>query len=358
MKKKQAFYAAIIVVVLSILTIQFGCKSDNDDPIPERKTPVWAVGAADSTNYGTILYSTNEGIHWTRQGDSTPALLGVNVNDVWAVDENKVWAVGTGNVILKTTDKGETWNRIQAPLQRSDIELVSISLVGTDDIWISGSYGTVYHSIDGGNTWTTVVSEVFDNKYFQGIHAINSNIIYVTGGYEGSNTDGFIARTTDGGQSWDSIVPADNYNKNLWIGVTSGDQDNIVIYGGHSHYIYSDDAGQTWTNDSILGTGGTDGADINCLKMLDAQIWWGAFDYDGIYITENFGNSWINQGPAPPPLNMWLLGIDYYDHNLCIIVGSSTSSNNGKIIQTSDAGKTWNLRYETDAWMQKVSFVK
>jgi len=92
--------------------------------------------------------------------------------------------------------------------------------------------------------------------------------------------------------------------------------------------------------------------------MLDAQTWWGAFDYDGIYITENFGNSWINQGPAPPPLNMWLLGIDYYDHNLCIIVGSSTSSNNGKIIQTSDAGKTWNLRYETDAWMQKVSFVK
>jgi len=357
MKKKQAFYAAISIVVLSILTIQFGCKSNNDDPIPERKTPVWAVGAADSTNYGTILYSTDEGIHWTRQGDSIPALLGINVNDVWAVDENKVWAVGTGNVILKTTDTGETWNRIQAPLQRPDVELFSISLIGSDNIWISGSYGTVYNSIDGGNTWTTVVSEVFDNKFFQGIHAINSNVVYATGGYEGSNTRGFIARTTDGGQTWDSITPTDNYNKNLWIGITSSDPNNIVIYGGHSHYMYSNDEGQSWKNDSVPDTGGTGGADINCLTMLDNNTWWGAFDYDYIGLTSNAGDSWDKQ-TSVPPLGMWLLGIDYYDHNLCVIVGSSTSSNNGKIIQTADAGKNWNLRYETDAWMQKVSFVK
>ena len=357
MKKKQAFYAPISIVVLSILTIQFGCKNNNDDPEPARIIPVWAVGAVDSTNYGTILYSTDGGEEWVRQGDSTVALLGVSLSDVWAVDENKVWAVGTGNVILKTTDKGETWNRIPAPSQRPDVELNSISLIGSDNIWIGGSYGTVYNSADGGNTWTTVVSEVFNNKYFQGIHAINSNVIYVTGGYEGNNTRGFIARTTDGGQSWDSITPADNYNKNLWIGITSSDPNNIIVYGGESHYIYSNDGGQTWTNDSILGTGGTDGADINCLTMPDANTWWGAFDYDYIGLTSNAGDLW-NKQTSVPPLGMWLLGIDYYNYDQCVIVGSSSSSNNGKIIQTTDAGKNWNLRYETDAWMQKVSFIK
>ena len=152
MKKKQAFYATISIVVLSILTIQFGCKNNNDDPEPARIIPVWAVGATDSTNYGTILYSSDGGENWVRQGDSTAALLGVSISDVWAVDENKVWAVGSGNVILKTTDKGETWNRIPAPSQRPDVELVSISLIGSDNIWISGTYGTVYNSTDGGNT--------------------------------------------------------------------------------------------------------------------------------------------------------------------------------------------------------------
>ncbi len=357
MKTKNRICLAISIVMLSILTIQFGCKNNNDDPEPARLIPVWAVGATDSTNYGTILYSSDGGENWVRQGDSSADLLGVNINDVWAVDENKVWAVGTGNVILKTTDKGEIWNRIPAPSQRPDIELVSISLIGTDNIWISGSYGTVYNSTDGGNTWITIVSEVFDNKYFQGIHAINSNVVYVAGGHEGGNTRGFIAKTTDGGQSWDSIVPADNYNKNLWIGVTSSNHDHIIIYGQRSHYIYSDDGGQSWKNDSLTGTGGTNGGDINCLTMLDNHTWWGAFDYDGIFRTENSGDSW-NKQISVPPLDMWLLGIDYYDHNLCLIVGSSASSNAGKIIQTSNAGQLWNLRYESDAWMQKVSFIK
>jgi len=52
------------------------------------------------------------------------------------------------------------------------------------------------------------------------------------------------------------------------------------------------------------------------------------------------------------------LGIDTYDRNLCVIVGSSESSNNGKIIRTTDGGKIWETVVETNAWLQKVSFIK
>ena len=355
MKTKSVYSLALFFVLFCSLIILLGCKKDNNDP--NKKKYVWAVGNADSTNYGLIYFSDNGGENWVRQGADQTALQGIDVNDVWAVDENTVWAVANQNVILKTTDGGINWNRVAAPSQRINVELASISLIGSGNIWIIGHSGEVYHSTNAGNTWVAFNSEVLKDKALQGIHAINSNVVYVTGGYDSkNNNDGFIARTTDAGQSWDSIVPVNDFNKNRWIGVTSSDPTNIVIYGQRSHYIYSNDGGQLWKNDSI--TGETNGGDINCLKMLDAQTWWGAFDYDGIYITKNGGDSWSKQNSVQPK-NMFLVGIDSYGLDLCVIVGvDAYNYNHGKIMKTSDGGQLWELCIETDAWMNKVSFIK
>jgi len=357
MKTKQSLFTLSTIVLCCLAIIQIGCNKDNDDPERAKEKVVWAVGAVDSTNYGLILFSSDGGDNWMRQGVDNQDLFGINLSDIWAVDEKTAWAVGSENTILRTTDQGHTWNKITAPPQPPEVELVSISMVGSSNIWISGSYGTVYHSTDGGKTWIEIESDILNNKYIQGIHAVNSNEIYCVGGYESGNTNGFIAKTYDGGQSWDSIVPSDNYNKHLWIGAASSGNTHIV-YGQEAHFIVSNDGGQTWKNDSVPDTGGTNGADINCLKMLDADTWWGAFDYDEILRTDNSGDLWSAQGPAPGPQNMWLLGIDYYNEDMCIIVGSSASSNNGKIIKTGNGGLSWELKQETDAWMQKVSFIK
>lgn len=355
MNTNRVFYTFISIFLVSMILTQLACKKNNDDP--EISKNVWAVGAADNTEYATILFS-GDGDNWIRQGGNLEVLSGVNLNDVWAIDKNTVWAVGSENSILKTNDGGTSWNQNSTLKQNTDIELFSISLIGTDNIWISGSPGIVYNSLDGGENWDTSNSEILSDKFLQGIHAVNSQTVYAVGARSLNSKRGFIARTLDAGQTWDSIVPADNFNKHLWLGVTSSDANNIVIYGAHAHYIYSNDGGQTWKNDSVPDSGGTGGADINSMKMLDAVTWWGAFDYDNIFITNDNGDSWENQGPAPNPGNMWLLGIDYYDSNFCIIVGSSTNSNNGKIIKTTDGGKIWETKYETNAWMKNVSFVK
>lgn len=359
MHQKSLFSITVVIVLAVMLIVLCGCKKSSDDE-PVSNKSVWVVGGVDSTNYGMILYSPDGGETWQRQGEGTSALEGVFINDVWAIDENTVWAVGVGNVILKTRNGGVTWNRVTAPVQRDIVELVSISIVDRNDIWISGSPGIIYHSFDGGDSWSIIQSPIIEHKYLQGIHAINSDVIYTTGGHVGGNTRGFIARTLDGGQTWDSIVPSDNFNKHLWIGVASSDINSIIVYGGASYFIHSSDGGQSWVNDSVpnTGGGGTGGADINCLKMLDSQTWWGAFDLDAIFLTEDAGGNWEKQGPAPPPGNMWLLGLDYYNHDLCVIVGSSESSNYGKIIQTIDRGKKWEKKLEAKAWLNKVSFIK
>lgn len=355
MNTSKLVYIIISILLLSMILIQLGCNKNNDDP--KILTNVWAVGAADNTDYATILFS-GDGDNWIRQGESLEVLAGIDLNDVWALDENTVWVVGSNNSILKTTDGGITWNQTSLLPQNIDKELFSISLFGTDNIWISGSPGIVYNSLDGGNNWDISDSGILSDKFLQAIHIVNPQTVYVVGSRGLNSKRGFIARTLNAGQTWDSIVPSDNFNEHIWLGVTSSDDNNIVIYGAHAHYMYSNDEGQTWKNDSVPDSGGTGGADINSLKMLDADTWWGAFDYDNIFLTRDYGDSWEDQGPAPNPGNMWLLGIDYYDTNLCIILGSSASSNNGKIIKTIDGGKIWETKYETNAWMKNVSFVK
>ncbi len=354
MKTKTTYYLVILVIILSSLLVQISCKKDDSDP--KNKKHVWAVGSHDSTNFALIYFSENGGENWVRQGEGQDALKDIELTDVWAVDENTVWAIAYQNIILKTTDGGANWFRVPPPTQHTNASLSSISIIGKTDIWISGS--VVYHSSDGGNNWTTIQSPVLANVNLQGIHAINSNIIYGVGSSNGTGR-GFIAHTTDGGQTWDSIVTANNFNKNEWIGVTSSDPENIIIYGGHSHYVYSNNSGQSWKNDSTRIPGGTGGPDINDLTMLDAQTWWGALDYDNIGFTDNSGSSaWTNQGSAPGPAGMWLFGIDYYDQNLCIIVAQSSMSSKGKIIKTTNGGQLWELDLVTDAWMNKVSFIK
>lgn len=356
MKIKKLFTLVLLSALVGFLIIPYGCKKKNGEPEPEpvKSKYAWVVGDEDSTHYGMILFTPDGGDTWQRQGEGSPALLGISLINVWAVDTNTVWAVGSDNSIIKTTDGGNTWNRIPGPQTRSVTDLESISMVGSRDIWISGGEGTVFNSKDGGNTWTVFDPDFFHHGLMQGIHAITSNIAYVAGGI---GTKGFIARTMNGGQTWDSVVPQNNYNRNEWIGVKASDAAHIIVYGGRSHYVISVDAGQTWKNDSVPGTGGTGGADINCLTMLDAQTWWGAFDYDGIFITTNSGSSWTKQVSAGPG-GMWLFGIDYYDRNQAIIVAQSSMSMTGKILKTSNGGNLWDLKYHSRTWLNKVSFIK
>ena len=356
MKTTRLLALFLFLALSSQFVFLNGCRNKNNEPVP---TPVkmkyaWVVGDEDSTHYGMILFTQDGCVTWHRQGEGSPALLGVNIMDVWAIDTNNVWAVGTGNRILKTIDRGKTWARITGPNTGSIADLSSISMVGSSDIWISGDKGIVYHSKDGGNSWIMFDTAFFHNGLMQGVYAINSQIAYVAGGI---GARGFIARTSDGGLTWDSVVPENNYNRNEWIGVKATDPNHIIVYGVKAHYLFSADAGQSWKNDSVPGTGGTEGADINCLTMLTAQTCWGAFDYDGIYITTDNGTSWTTQSSAGPGA-MYLFGIDYYDRNQAIIVAKSSLSLTGKIMITSNGGNTWEFKYQSRSRLCKVSFIK
>lgn len=355
MKKLAVLFSIVIMAILII----FSCNKKNDDPIPvERKKCAWVAGDMDSTGYGMILYSADSGETWVRQGLGSAALHGISVEDIWAVDENNVWATATNNVILRTINGGQTWSRVQAPANIAIMALMSISIVDNTNIWISGDNGTIYNSTDNGSTWTMFDTTIFHKAGIQGVWALSPEKIYVVGGTGNISERGFIGYTLDGGTTWDSVVPANNYNKNSWIGVTAS-ENTIVVYGGHSHYVVSTDGGTTWKNDSVPGTsGGAGPADINHLIMLNPQTWWGAFDQGQICITTDRGSTWISQ-QTPQVGGYYMVGIDAWDSHLALAVGTGTSYPvYGPLLKTTTGGILWESKQLCKSGLNHVSFIK
>lgn len=352
--KRFGFLFSVVMIMMAIV---FNCCKEEDDSVPpEREKCAWVAGSIDSTGYGMILYSADGGENWERQGEGNPSLLDVHVLDIWAVDDQTVWAVGSRNVILKTLDGGKTWVQVQAPANNPDTELNSICIVNRTNIWISGSFGTVYHSDDNGNTWTMFDPTFFQTKFMGGIWAITPQKVYVVGAILDNGMErGFIGCTLDGGATWDTIAPAADYNRHQWIGVTAS-ENTIVVYGVKSHYTTSTDGGITWKNDS-LQTGGVDGADINRLIMLNPETWWGALDMGHIYLTNDGGSSWISQETNQS--GYFMFGIDAWDNQFALAVSRNQYPPlSGLILKTVNGGTNWEVKQSYSSRLSKITFIK
>jgi len=347
-------FGFVFSVIMIMMTISFNCCKNDDNPVPsEREKCAWVSGSADSTGYGMILYSADGGENWERQGEGNPSLQEIDVQDIWAVDDQTVWAVGSRNVILKTLDGGKTWVQVQAPENNPNTFLSSICIVNKTNIWISGSSGTVYSSTDNGNTWTKFDPTFFNSQFMQGIWAITPQKVYVAGN---GQERGYIFCTTDGGATWDSISPSADYNRNMWLGVTSN-KNTIVIYGRKSHYTASTDGGITWKNDSMPTTGGVGGADINDLLMLNPETWWGALDMGHIYLTNDGGSSWISQETNQS--GYFMFGIDAWDSQFALAVSRNQYPPlSGLILKTMNGGTTWEVKQSYSSRLSKVTFIK
>jgi photosystem II stability/assembly factor-like uncharacterized protein len=357
-KNKNDRTRTLIAAALTVSLLAGSCSHDDSASKPEKKKYAWVAGQADSTGYGTILFSADGGETWVRQGGGTTALHGIDVNDIWATDETHVWAAASNNTVLKTTDGGATWNTVQMPSNPGNPSLFSISIAGKTDIWVSGTNGTVYHSGDNGSSWTMFDTTIFRSGVMQGICAISTNTVYVAGGIPAAagKDRGFIGYTLNGGATWDTISLADNYNQHQWIGVAASGT-TIVVYGVKAHYAVSTDGGITWINDTVPGTGGFNGADINHLIARDPRRWWGAFDHGQVFLTTDGGGGWTKQQTAQS--GYFLIGIDAWDNQTALAVGIPQNPPfTSPIIGTTNGGSSWERKTMWNSFLEKVTFIK
>lgn len=341
------------LIPLGLLVFLFSCNKTDPTDDPENSSIVaWAVGEQDTNDVGMVLYTNDAGDTWKRQGDSS-IFKGIGFSGVYAIDRNNAWIVGTSSSIFRTIDGGLTWMPVIPPPIPGSPSLIAISIYNNTTIWISGERGIVFSSTDAGNNWTVYDSTFFRRGLMEGIHVISQDIVYVVGEYfSGGNVLGYVARTLNGGITWDSIHLPNGYNEVPWIGVSATNENNVVINGRTGHFAYTINGGKTWVTPDTISSG-----DVNNLVMLSNNSYWAVLDDDKICKTYDNGQSWVFQQSDGP--GMFLMGIDTYYSQTALIVGQAGNwAKKGKILKTTDGGFHWYIRHTCPARLLKVDFAQ
>ncbi len=307
---------------------------------PVHNAAGWVVGDP-SDGYGTILYTTDGGDTWERQG-SIGEIPNVGFDGVSAVDSNTAWVAGgnkTCGVILYTTDGGNTWTR-QGEGEIPYTELLRISAIDKNIAWAVGFHGTVLHTTDGGNTWEQQGVGTIPGVLLQGVYAVDHETVWVTGDtFEGYAT---IFHSTDGGNTWTRQGSAVEIPSNSHIlGVSAADRNNAWVVGGidynhPSFVLHTADGGNTWVNQTPIDTNNGDANDVFAVNTNTA---WMVQDHGGIFYTENGGENWTKQECNS---SFWyLVGVSAIDANTAWVTGTGEATAGGKILHTTDGGDAW-----------------
>jgi photosystem II stability/assembly factor-like uncharacterized protein len=137
------------------------------------------------------------------------------------------------SLLMRTTDGGETWQRITVP---SKTELFHLDFTGNSKGWIVGDKGVILATDDEGTTWKVQDSGVARELY--NVDFRNDKDGYVVG------ANGTILRTEDGGRTWEKV--ATNFRDTL-MRVDFADDKNGTIVGHGGTILRSSDRGRTWT---------------------------------------------------------------------------------------------------------------
>lgn len=185
---------------------------------------------------GTIIKTSDGGATWTPQTSGTTKIL----LDVYFVSPTVGWVVGDDGTIKATTDGGTTWSS-QTSNTTSDLQ--AIYFISSTEGWICGTgigaVGTVLHTSDAGLNWTL---QTVPTGNYADIHFINANEGWIVG------PSSAVAKTTDGGVTWNSINTG--LNMQIWavhfVSSTKGWINIGAPVNQNSSMRISNDGGTTW----------------------------------------------------------------------------------------------------------------
>jgi photosystem II stability/assembly factor-like uncharacterized protein len=198
-----------------------------------------AVGAR-----GHIMVSDDAGATW-RQAAHVPTVALLTA--VTLLDERHGWAVGHDEVILRTSDGGETWTKVhEAP--QAERPLLDIWFADAQRGIAIGAYAAYYTTADGGATWNeqTFVDaaappasgdELPPDYHLNRIAAVGSHL-FIAG------EAGHVYRSDDQGATWRSVALP--YDGSMYGLLPLGDE-ALLVFGLRGNLFRSNDAGGSWT---------------------------------------------------------------------------------------------------------------
>jgi photosystem II stability/assembly factor-like uncharacterized protein len=269
----------------------------------------FAVGgdSAGANSFANVIVKSSDGGQ-TWGGKSLPSLPGI-LKAVHFVDERNGWAVGGGGTIIATHDGGESWSSQQSGVTS---ELTTVNFVDADHGWASGPGKVLLRTEDGGDRWITQFT--FSSPIRQ-IDFIDRNRGWAVG------DAGTLMETTDGGAHW---TPMTATTANLTgIRMTNAAQGWAV--GDRGTLLHFD--GSNWTP---VPSGTT--ISLKGVAAFSENAAWGVGDY-GIV---TFASSQSTPRVQNPITTSEVYGPFFVDSRNGWAIGS-----NARIFRTQEGGATW-----------------
>lgn len=187
---------------------------------------------------GHILLSNDDGKTWQQKVAPTRATL-----TSIAQTKEHLLVGGHDGILLLSSDKGETWKLVR---EQPDEEKPVLDVLFLDDKlgFAVGAYGLFLKTTDGGYRWLTqdhpeLEIPDFGFPHLYQMQRLNDGTLVVIG------EAGFIARSTDAGDTWTRIALP--YEGTLFaLGQTSSGV--LVVAGMRGNIFRSEDLGATWEN--------------------------------------------------------------------------------------------------------------
>lgn len=240
--------------------------------------------------------------------------------------------VGDSGLVIRTTDGGDTWTRVNSGTTQ---DLLCLSYESPDIAWAGGAGATLGKTTNGGATWTwsTLGTDTTDAFLSMSFHLSQS-------GWIGDNR-GRLYHTTDGGSIW--TPQPTGITQAISALQASSNNDCYAISLARSFHQTAD-AGLTWSNislDSVVSGGG------RTLIFTDISV----IAPDRVCITTNAaaGSTTFTSVPvivSSDAKQHWqmvetsetlaLEAVQFIDDRLGWAVGI------GGIIHSTDGGSTWN----------------
>jgi len=183
---------------------------------------------------GTVLVGSDQ-YSWQRaESGTTQRLLGVAMRA-----DGMSFAVGAFGTLLRSSDSGETWERLaldwDAFLEEKGYEphLYDVAIRGDGTITVIGEFGLIISSTDQGATWKR---RRLGSASLFGLGFCGEELGYAVG------QDGVVLRTRDGGRKWVRIETGAGNNL---LGVWCSGTGEVAVVGVRA-LLQSSDSGDTW----------------------------------------------------------------------------------------------------------------
>jgi photosystem II stability/assembly factor-like uncharacterized protein len=201
--------------------------------------PAWAADAAAAVNTDTPIWRATHGL-----------LLGI------ARAGTRLVAVGNGGAVLLSDDEGNSWRIAKTP---TDELLAAVVFPTPREGWIAGQDELILHSTDAGESWTQQYIKADADQTLFTIIGIAPNHLFASGAYD------LILETQDGATWKESKI--DNLDDDYHLNCATARGNDVLVTGesGHAFIRYAG----AWTPMKM----DYDGSQFACLTGADGTFY-------------------------------------------------------------------------------------